>query len=114
MPKQLNGKTTLYQFKNRSKELDVPFQELKKQLNKNQVLRYVGELDVTNKTLEVKLVSEDKNSTLGQLKGADSIFEIFTESYGEKPLVIQGAGAGKQVTARGVLSDVIKLSNSLN
>jgi homoserine dehydrogenase len=114
VPKQLNGKTTLHQFKQRSKELDVPFQELKKKLTKTQVLRYVGELDVTKKTLEVKLIQEEKNSALGQLKGADSVFEIFTESYGKQPLVIQGAGAGKQVTARGVLSDVIKISNGLN
>ena len=114
VPKQLNGKTTLHQFNNRSKELDLPFQKLKQQLNENQVLRYVGELDVAKKTLEVKLISEEKNSTLGQLKGADSVFEIFTESYGENPLVIQGAGAGKEVTARGVLSDVIKISNALN
>ena len=114
VPKQLNGKTTLHQFNNRSKELDLPFNRLKQQLNKSQVLRYVGELDVAKKTLEVKLISEEKNSTLGQLKGADSVFEIFTESYGENPLVIQGAGAGKEVTARGVLSDVIKISNALN
>ena len=114
VPKQLNGKTTLHQFNHRSKELDIPFQQLKQQLNKNQVLRYVGELDVAKKTLQVKLISEERNSALGQLKGADSVFEIFTESYGKQPLVIQGAGAGKVVTARGVLSDVIKLSNSLN
>jgi homoserine dehydrogenase len=114
IPKPLNGKTSLHQFNHRSKELDAPFQELKKKLTKNQVLRYVGELDVTKKTLEVKLIREEKNSVLGQLKGADSVFEIFTESYGSQPLVIQGAGAGKQVTARGVLSDVIKLSKSLN
>jgi len=114
VPKQLNGKTTLHQFNIRSKELDVPFQKLKQQLSENQVLRYVGELDVAKKTLEVKLISEEKNSTLGQLKGTDSVFEIFSESYSKHPLVIQGAGAGKEVTARGLLSDVIKLSNSLN
>jgi len=114
VPKQLNGKTTLHQFKNRTKEFDEPFDELKQKLSKEQVLRYIGELDVVSKTLEVKLISEEKNSALGQLKGADSVFEIFTESYGDKPLVIQGAGAGKQVTARGVLSDVIKASNYIN
>ncbi|OUS00432.1 aspartate kinase [Flavobacteriales bacterium 33_180_T64] len=114
VPKQLNGKTTLHQFKSRIKELDQPFQKRKSSLPKESVLRYVGELDVANETLEVKLISEDKNSVLGQLKGADSIFEIFTKSYGEQPLVIQGAGAGKEVTARGLLSDIIKLSNHLN
>nr|WP_321235818.1 aspartate kinase [uncultured Psychroserpens sp.] len=114
VPKQLNGNTTLNQFKSRVKELDLPFHEKKLSLPKDHVLRYVGELNVADEILEVKLISEDKNSALGQLKGSDSIFEVFTESYGNQPLVIQGAGAGKEVTARGLLSDIIKLSNHLN
>lgn len=114
VPKQLNGKTTLHQFKTRVTELDEPFQNRISTLSTDAVLRYVGELDVVNQTLEVKLVSEKKHSAVGQLRGADSIFEIFTESYGENPIIIQGAGAGKAVTARGLLSDVIKLSNQLN
>jgi homoserine dehydrogenase len=77
-------------------------------------LRYVGELDVVKNTLEVKLISEEKNSAIGLLKGADSVFEIYSESYQDYPLVIQGAGAGKSVTARGLLSDIMKLSNNLN
>jgi homoserine dehydrogenase len=114
VPTQLNGKTSLHQFKTRSKELDLPFLNRRETLLKNKVLRYIGELDIVNQSMNVKLISEEKESPLGQLKGADSIFEIFTESYGEKPLVIQGAGAGKAVTARGLFSDVIKLSNSIN
>ena len=114
VPKQLNGKTTLHQFKTRSKEFDAPFLEIKNKQKKGDVLRYVGELNVEKNTLEVKLVSEDKNSSIGQLKGANSVFEIYSDSYQESPLVIQGAGAGKDVTARGLFLDIIKLSNSLN
>jgi aspartokinase/homoserine dehydrogenase 1 len=51
--------------------------------------------------LEVKLVSVP-DTALGGLKGSDSFFEIYTESYGDRPIVIQGAGA-EAVTARGVL-----------
>jgi homoserine dehydrogenase len=76
----------------------------------NHVLRYVGELDVSSKKLEVKLISVPKSSPLGQLKGADNLIEIYTKSYGEIPIVIQGAGAGKEVTARGVLTDILKIS----
>ena len=61
----------------------------------------------------MKLISEDKESAIGQLKGADSVFEIYSESYNESPLVIKGAGAGKEVTARGLFSDIIKLSNRI-
>jgi aspartokinase/homoserine dehydrogenase 1 len=34
---------------------------------------------------------------LGGLKGSDSFFEIYTESYGDRPIVIQGAGADLQL-----------------
>lgn len=110
IPKQLNGKTTALQFKSRAHELDGHFQTIKDEQSTDKVLRFVGELDTETKALEVKLISEIKTSSIGQLKGSDAIFEIFTESYGEYPLVIQGAGAGKNVTARGLLSDIVKVS----
>jgi hypothetical protein len=31
------------------------------------------------------------DTALGGLKGSDSFFEIYTESYGDRPIVIQGA-----------------------
>lgn len=114
VPKYLNGKTTVSQFNKRLKELDEPFNDLKQNLSKNKVLRYVGELDVVSKTLEVKLITEEKHSVIGQLNGTDSVFEIYSQSYKNSPLVIRGAGAGKEVTARGLFSDVIKLSNQVH
>ncbi|WP_299117655.1 aspartate kinase [uncultured Winogradskyella sp.] len=113
VPKVLNGKTTKAQFYERISELDNPFQNRKKELQNHQVLRYVGELDVAKKQLEVKLIAEDRQTPLGQLKGSDSIFEIYTDSYNDRPLVIQGAGAGKEVTARGLFSDIIKIANTI-
>ncbi len=76
-------------------------------------MRYVGEFDVAKKELEVKLVSVPQSFALGQLKGADNLIEIYTKSYGEIPIVIQGAGAGKQVTARGVLTDILKMAEKV-
>jgi aspartokinase/homoserine dehydrogenase 1 len=78
------------------------------------VLRYIGELSGNLQNdkgvLEVKLVSVPSDSALGGLKGSDSFFEIYTESYGDRPIVIQGAGAGSAVTARGVFGDILRLS----
>jgi aspartate kinase len=99
-------------FIERAAELDDHFATRKREQNANHVLRYVGDLhgDLFAKkgTLDVRLVSVPKSSSLGQLSGADSIFEIYTESYGEKPIVIQGAGAGAAVTARGVFGDLLR------
>ncbi len=92
---------------------DKPFQIAKITQVDNHALRYVGELNVQTRQLEVKLISVPKSSALGQLKGADNLIEIYTKSYGEIPLVIQGAGAGKKVTARGVLTDILKISEKL-
>jgi aspartokinase/homoserine dehydrogenase 1 len=92
---------------------DKPFQIAKITQADNHALRYVGELNVKTRQLEVKLISVPKSSALGQLKGADNLIEIYTKSYGEIPLVIQGAGAGKKVTARGVLTDILKISEKL-
>jgi len=76
-------------------------------------LRYVGDLhgnlQEEKGVLDVQLISVPKESTLGQIKGSDSIVEIYTESYGENPLVIQGAGAGAAVTARGVFGDILRI-----
>jgi aspartokinase/homoserine dehydrogenase 1 len=94
--------------------LDEKFKKIKKQQKPNHVLRYVGDLsgDLQKEkgVLEVKLVSVPKESALGQVTGSDSIIEIYTESYGEKPLVIQGAGAGAAVTARGVFGDILRIT----
>jgi homoserine O-acetyltransferase len=113
IPKNLR-KGTATEFLQRLEEMNVHFETIKQHQQENHVLRYIGDLwgnlQEDKGNLEVKLVSVPANSSLGQIKGADAIFEIFTESYGEKPIVIQGAGAGSAVTARGVFGDVLRLA----
>ncbi len=98
--------------------LNDEYQQIKEAQKANHVLRYIGELsgDLSKNKgiLEVKLVSTEKNTPLGSLKGSDAIFEIYTESYGEQPIVIQGAGAGASVTARGVFGDILRLAKHNN
>ena len=102
-------------FIQRVVELDEIYQTIKDKQAPNHVLRYIGELsgDLQQEkgNLEVKLISVPATSSLGSLRGSDSIFEIYTESYGEQPIVIQGAGAGASVTARGVFGDILRLTN---
>lgn len=109
----LNQKNTKAEYAVNKQLFDKPFQIAKITQADNHVLRYVGELEVKTKQLQVKLVSVPKSSPLGQLQGADNLIEIYTKSYGDIPIVIQGAGAGKQVTARGVLNDILKLAEKI-
>ena len=98
--------------------MNEEYKQLKEAQEGNEVLRYVGELSgdlsQVKGDLNVKLVSVPKNSPLGSLKGSDAIFEIYTESYGEQPIVIQGAGAGSKVTARGVFGDILRVAKHNN
>jgi len=102
-------------FLTKLKEFDPIYDKIKADQKPNHVLRYIGELsgDLQNDkgNLEVKLVSVPSDTALGGLKGSDSFFEIYTESYGDRPIVIQGAGAGSAVTARGVFGDILRLSD---
>jgi len=77
------------------------------------VLRYVGEFDVERNRLEVKLISEPVSSAIGQLKGSDSIFEIYTQSYAKVPIVIQSASPCKQAISRGIITDILKVSEKI-
>lgn len=113
LPTDLPSGLTVKQYKNQRSVLNQPLRCSKIAQAENHVLRYVGEWDVAQKTLEVKLISVPKNSALGQLKGADNLIEIYTNSYRDTPLVIQGSGAGKEVTARGVLSDILQLAQQI-
>jgi aspartokinase/homoserine dehydrogenase 1 len=101
-------------FLNKLSAFDPVYAKIKDAQEPNHVLRYIGELsgDLQNDkgNLEVKLVSVPADTALGGLKGSDSFFEIYTESYGDRPIVIQGAGAGSAVTARGVFGDLLRLS----
>ena len=93
------------------------YNEVKESQQPDHVLRYIGDLhgnlSKDKGILDVKLVSVPSNSALGQVKGSDSIFEIYTESYGDQPIVIQGAGAGAMVTARGVFGDILRLIDKI-
>jgi aspartokinase/homoserine dehydrogenase 1 len=104
------------EFISRLDELDEEYRKIKEGQEPGHVLRYVGDLhgdlQKDKGQLDVKLVSVPGTSALGQLKGSDSIFEIYTESYGENPIVIMGAGAGAQVTARGVFGDILRVSET--
>lgn len=113
IPLPVNGSIGLEEFKNNLKDLNRDFEKLKSGLAGDEVIRHIGELNATTGELEVKLVKEKKTSPFGSLRHADASFEIYTESYGDRPIVIQGAGAGAAVTARGVLTDIVKLAEKL-
>ncbi len=83
-----------------------------KALVNNRRLRYVGKFTADGIEIGIKEVPSD--SPLGGLKGTDNLIQIFTRRYATSPIVIQGPGAGKEVTAAGVLADVIAIAKAVS
>ncbi len=76
--------------------------------NEGKKLKYIASL--VNGKASVGLGSVDTNHPFFNIDGKDNIILIHTKRYGEQPLVIKGAGAGADVTAMGVFSDIIRLA----
>jgi aspartokinase/homoserine dehydrogenase 1 len=84
---------------------------LKRAQSRGAVLRYVGTLEGGNARAGIKEFSRDH--PIAATKGSDNIIAFTTKRYAHTPLVVQGPGAGADVTAMGVFSDILKLLNYL-
>ena len=73
----------------------------------NETLRYTGSLK--NGKIKIGVESVNRDSSLGQLAGTNNLLLIKSDRYSDQPLIIQGPGAGKEVTAAGVLADLLKI-----
>lgn len=98
------------EFLSRVSEMDDEMLERYNRAKKaGKVLRYIGCVDGGRCT--VSLAELDKAHPFAQAGGTDNIIAFTTSRYHEKqPLVIKGPGAGPDVTAGGVFSDLIRLS----
>ncbi len=112
IPEALRDKINLNSFLKEREVLDDHYKAIQQNLKEKKVLRYVGDLDVELRELKVSLIEVSRDSLMGNIKGTDSIFELNTKDYGEQPIVIQGAGAGGKVTARGVYSDLVRIGRA--
>jgi aspartokinase/homoserine dehydrogenase 1 len=63
--------------------------------------------------VKVGPVAVDADHPATGLKGAEAMVSFFTERYREYPLIVRGAGAGGDVTAAGVLADILRLAQNV-
>lgn len=76
---------------------------------RGRVLRYVAAIGGGRASLGFREVEE--GHPLAGLSGADNLVSFATGRYAERPLVVRGPGAGAEVTAAGVLADVIRAAD---
>ena len=79
--------------------------------SKGRRLRMIAKLENGRATIELQEV--DSSSPFYFLSGSDNMIVFTTERYKDRPLVIQGPGAGAEVTAAGVFAEIIHIGNLL-
>lgn len=110
IPKQLESVASADEFMEKLPNFDDQMDALKSEAAKEgKVLRFIGTVDVASKSTSVQIVKYDASHPFASLKGSDNVISIQTKRY-PNPLIIQGAGAGADVTAMGVLGDIIKIA----
>lgn len=110
IPKELESCQSGDEFVTRLPEFDGQMDKLKQEAAaEGKVVRFVGSIDVASGSVKVGLEKFDASHPIAALKGSDNIINFYTKRYGSNPLIIQGAGAGGEVTAMGVTGDLIKV-----
>jgi aspartokinase/homoserine dehydrogenase 1 len=74
-----------------------------------QVLRYVGRIEANGKAT-VGLTRLDARHAFANIALTDNVVRFATRRYCDNPLIVQGPGAGPEVTAGGVFADLLRLS----
>jgi aspartokinase/homoserine dehydrogenase 1 len=101
----------LAEFLARLEELDAGWRRrAQAAADEETVLRYVA--TVTPTTVAVGLRAVPASSPLAAIKGTDNQLVFTTARYNANPLVITGPGAGAEVTAAGVLNDILRLAGA--
>lgn len=77
-------------------------------LENNAAIAYVGVLE--NGEAHIQLKAYDAGHPFANSKGTDNILMIQSARYDAQPLIIQGPGAGADVTAAGVFADILQLA----
>ena len=90
--------------------LDAGFEERRRALAaEGKRWRFVAKMEEGR--LEVALRAVDSMHSFYVLDGSNNIILLTTERYRRYPMIIQGYGAGAEVTAAGVFADIMRVAN---
>jgi len=112
VPQALAG-CTVDEFLERLAEFDGRvLDRLTSARRQGRVLRYVGSVDAAGRA-QVGLTELPTAHPFANIALTDNIVRFQTARYDRNPLIVQGPGAGADVTAMGVFSDILKLLHYL-
>lgn len=80
---------------------------------KKGIVCYVGAIDASGR-IDVAMTSFPEDHPFARLEGTDNMLIFHTRRYHKNPLIIQGPGAGAEVTAAGIFADLLRLVSFLS
>ena len=102
------------EFLARLDELDAPMQaRLEDARSKGLKLRHIAHLSQAQGA-RVGVVALPADHACCHTRLTDNLVQFTTARYASNPLVVQGPGAGPQVTAAGVFGDILAIAHSLS
>lgn len=101
---------SLEDFWTKISALDTPFEERRRNLEKeHKRWRFVSKWEYGKGAVGLKEVSA--GHPFYSLEGSNNVVLLTTERYNAYPMLIQGYGAGADVTAAGVFADIMSIAN---
>ena len=98
------------EFWDRLPSLDADFEARRRQLEaEGKRWRFVAKMEEGK--LSVSLRAVENQHSFYVLDGSNNIILLTTERYNRHPMLIQGYGAGADVTAAGVFADIMSIAN---
>ena len=97
-------------FKSNDNDMQERFLNAKKN---SMVLRYTAKLNKDNE-VSIGLSEYPKDHAFSNIQLTDNIIQIQSDRYSKNPMVIQGPGAGPEVTAAGIFADIVTLIKLTN
>ncbi|MGE5401271.1 MAG: bifunctional aspartate kinase/homoserine dehydrogenase I [Ignavibacteriales bacterium] len=112
IPEGLRSDIPVDEFMENLGSFDNYYEQLRKDASESgKVLRYIA--SYSDGHARVKLTAVDKHHPFYSLSSNDNIIAFTTVYYNERPIVIQGPGAGAVVTSGGIFADIVRIANYL-
>ena len=111
VPEEARDASDIDEFFVKLKEFDDEFESMwKAAADKGKKLCYIARFE--DGKAEVKLETIAPDHPFYNLSGSDNILAIYSSNYDVNPLVVKGPGAGANVTAAGIIADILRVANT--
>ncbi len=98
-------------FEDQMRNYDEYFEKVREgTILRNARLRIIARYE--NGKADISLKEVNASHPFFYLEGNDNVVSIYSKRYPDRPLIIKGAGAGAEVTASGIFTDILSIINN--